>query len=151
MADRARSGRSATNRARAASREADKGLTLIRAITATVNRRKKASSRRKRAIARATSACCSPPHSSELGAPTFREALRYGAEVFHALKALVGDEGGFAPDLPSNEAAPQLVGDDLSSDPGASRSASSHGPGRPTIDPPRGNDMGATSEARVQN
>ena len=35
------------------------------------------------------------------------------------------------------------------SDPGASRSASSHGPGRPTIDPPRGNDMGATSEARV--
>jgi enolase len=49
-----------------------------------------------------------------LGAPTFREALRYGVEVFHALKAVlkskglataVGDEGGFAPDLPSNEAA----------------------------------------------
>jgi enolase len=49
-----------------------------------------------------------------VGAPTFREALRYGAEVFHALKSLlnadgmstaVGDEGGFAPDLPSNEAA----------------------------------------------
>jgi len=49
-----------------------------------------------------------------LGAPTFSEALRYGAEVFHALKKVlhskglntaVGDEGGFAPDLPSNEAA----------------------------------------------
>ncbi|HSQ80790.1 MAG TPA: phosphopyruvate hydratase [Casimicrobiaceae bacterium] len=53
-----------------------------------------------------------------LGAPTFREALRYGAEVFHTLKKLidargmpttVGDEGGFAPDLPSNEAALQLL------------------------------------------
>jgi enolase len=53
-----------------------------------------------------------------LGAPTFREALRYGSEVFHALKKLidakgmattVGDEGGFAPDLPSNEAALQLL------------------------------------------
>lgn len=53
-----------------------------------------------------------------LGAPTFREALRYGAEVFHTLKRLidgrgmpttVGDEGGFAPDLPSNEAALQLL------------------------------------------
>lgn len=49
-----------------------------------------------------------------VGAPSFHEALRYGAEVFHALKAVlrdrglgtgVGDEGGFAPDLPSNEAA----------------------------------------------
>ncbi len=50
-----------------------------------------------------------------VGAPTFREALRYGAEVFHALKKMlrqarafdtaVGDEGGFAPNLPSNEAA----------------------------------------------
>ncbi len=48
------------------------------------------------------------------GAPSFGEALRYGAEVFHALKAVlrerglntaVGDEGGFAPDLPSNAAA----------------------------------------------
>ena len=48
------------------------------------------------------------------GAPDFSEALRYGAEVFHALKKVlherglatsVGDEGGFAPDLPSNEAA----------------------------------------------
>ncbi len=47
-------------------------------------------------------------------APNFREALRYGAEVFHALKSVlknkglstaVGDEGGFAPDLPSNRAA----------------------------------------------
>ena len=53
-----------------------------------------------------------------LGAPTFREALRYGAEVFHTLKKLidargmpttVGDEGGFAPDLSSNEAALQLL------------------------------------------
>ncbi len=53
-----------------------------------------------------------------VGAPSFREALRYGAEVFHALKKLidakgmpttVGDEGGFAPNLPSNEAALQLI------------------------------------------
>src|SRR5262249_10873456 len=53
-----------------------------------------------------------------LGAPTFREALRYGAEVFHALKKLidgkgmattVGDEGGFAPNLASNESALQLL------------------------------------------
>jgi enolase len=53
-----------------------------------------------------------------LGAPTFREALRYGVEVFHRLKKLidergmpttVGDEGGFAPNLPSNEAALQLL------------------------------------------
>ena len=53
-----------------------------------------------------------------VGAPTFREAVRYGAEVFHALKKLidekgmpttVGDEGGFAPNLPSNEAALQLI------------------------------------------
>ena len=53
-----------------------------------------------------------------VGAPSFREALRYGAEVFHALKNLidkkgmpttVGDEGGFAPNLPSNEAALQLI------------------------------------------
>ena len=49
-----------------------------------------------------------------VGAPNFREALRYGAEVFHALKSVlreqgmntaVGDEGGFAPNLPSNRAA----------------------------------------------
>ena len=49
-----------------------------------------------------------------VGAPTFSEALRYGTEIFHALKAVlrgqglntaVGDEGGFAPDLPSNRAA----------------------------------------------
>src|SRR5689334_3611728 len=53
-----------------------------------------------------------------LGAPSFREALRYGAEVFHTLKKLidargmpttVGDEGGFAPNLPSNESALQLL------------------------------------------
>ena len=49
-----------------------------------------------------------------VGAGNFTEALRYGAEVFHALKSVlqgqglntsVGDEGGFAPDLPSNRAA----------------------------------------------
>jgi enolase len=53
-----------------------------------------------------------------LGAQSFREALRCGAEIFHALKKLlegkklsssVGDEGGFAPNLPNNEAALQLV------------------------------------------
>ena len=52
------------------------------------------------------------------GAPTFSEALRIGAEVFHALKALlherglataVGDEGGFAPDLGSSEEAIEAV------------------------------------------
>ena len=49
-----------------------------------------------------------------VGAPEFAEALRYGAEIFHSLKSVlrgrglstaVGDEGGFAPDLPSNQAA----------------------------------------------
>ena len=49
-----------------------------------------------------------------VGAPNFSEALRYGAEIFHALKGVlreqgmntaVGDEGGFAPNLPSNRAA----------------------------------------------
>jgi enolase len=53
-----------------------------------------------------------------VGAPTFAEALRYGVEVFHALKAVlkakglstaVGDEGGFAPDLGSNEEALQTI------------------------------------------
>jgi enolase len=53
-----------------------------------------------------------------VGAPSLREALRYGAEVFHTLKRIlnekgmstaVGDEGGFAPDLPSNEAALQTI------------------------------------------
>jgi enolase len=53
-----------------------------------------------------------------VGAPTFREALRYGAEVFHALKKIihdkglstaVGDEGGFAPSVASHEAAIQLI------------------------------------------
>ncbi|MHC4147164.1 MAG: phosphopyruvate hydratase, partial [Planctomycetota bacterium] len=48
-----------------------------------------------------------------VGAPSFAEALRYGAEIFHSLKNVllgmklntaVGDEGGFAPDLPSNRA-----------------------------------------------
>ncbi len=52
------------------------------------------------------------------GAPSLSEALRYGAEVFHALKSVlkgkglntaVGDEGGFAPDLPSNEAAITII------------------------------------------
>ena len=51
-------------------------------------------------------------------APTFAEALRYGVEVFHTLKKLlhkrglstaVGDEGGFAPNLPSNHAAIELI------------------------------------------
>lgn len=53
-----------------------------------------------------------------LGAPNFREALRYGSEVFHALKRIlsekgfstsVGDEGGFSPSLKSNEEALQLI------------------------------------------
>ncbi len=53
-----------------------------------------------------------------VGAPSFREALRYGAEVFHALKGImhdegmsiaVGDEGGFAPNVPSHEAALQMI------------------------------------------
>ena len=53
-----------------------------------------------------------------IGAPTFREALRTGAEVYHALKDVlktrglatgVGDEGGFAPDLESNRAALDLI------------------------------------------
>ncbi len=53
-----------------------------------------------------------------LGAPSFAEALRYGVEVFHTLKSVlhgnglstaVGDEGGFAPNLPSNEAALEIV------------------------------------------
>ena len=53
-----------------------------------------------------------------VGAPSFREALRYGAEVFHALKKIlhdkgistaVGDEGGFAPNVANHEAAIQLI------------------------------------------
>lgn len=53
-----------------------------------------------------------------VGAPSFREAMRYGAEVFHALKKIihdkgmstaVGDEGGFAPSIASHEAAIQLI------------------------------------------
>ncbi len=53
-----------------------------------------------------------------VGASSFREALRCGVEVFHALKSVlaarsmgttVGDEGGFAPDLPSNRAALDLI------------------------------------------
>jgi len=53
-----------------------------------------------------------------VGAPSVTEAIRYGAEVFHALKKVlhsrglntaVGDEGGFAPDLPSNEAAIEVI------------------------------------------
>ena len=52
------------------------------------------------------------------GAPSFREALRYGAETFHALKKIlqskgyatsVGDEGGFAPNLKSNEEACEVI------------------------------------------
>jgi enolase len=53
-----------------------------------------------------------------VGAPSFREGLRWGAEIFHALKKIlgnrrlstsVGDEGGYAPDLPSNEEALAVV------------------------------------------
>jgi enolase len=53
-----------------------------------------------------------------VGASSIREAVRYGAEVFHALKSVltgrglntaVGDEGGFAPDLASNEAAIEVI------------------------------------------
>jgi enolase len=53
-----------------------------------------------------------------IGAPTFREALRSGAEVYHALKSVLkkkgyatglGDEGGFAPSLPANAAALDLI------------------------------------------
>ena len=53
-----------------------------------------------------------------VGAPTMAEAIRYGAEIFHSLKKVlsdqgmntaVGDEGGFAPDLPSNEAAISVI------------------------------------------
>ena len=53
-----------------------------------------------------------------VGAPTFREALRMGTEVYHALKSVLkglglstglGDEGGFAPDLESNDAALSLI------------------------------------------
>jgi enolase len=53
-----------------------------------------------------------------VGAPSFSDGLRYGVEVFHALKrtlrdrglaTLVGDEGGYAPDLESNEAALQML------------------------------------------
>lgn len=53
-----------------------------------------------------------------IGAPTFKEAVRWGAEIFHTLKDIlksegyatsVGDEGGFAPNLPSEEAAIELI------------------------------------------
>ena len=58
-----------------------------------------------------------------VGAPNFREAVRYGAEVFHALKKIihdkgmsiaVGDEGGFAPNVPNHEAAIQMILDAIS-------------------------------------
>ena len=58
-----------------------------------------------------------------VAAPTFTEALRIGAEVFHSLKKVlsgrglntaVGDEGGFAPDLPSNEAALEAIAEAVS-------------------------------------
>ena len=53
-----------------------------------------------------------------VGAPSFSEALRYGAEIFHTLKGIlkekklttaVGDEGGFAPNLSSNEAGIKVI------------------------------------------
>ncbi|MCW2781430.1 MAG: phosphopyruvate hydratase [Marmoricola sp.] len=59
-----------------------------------------------------------------IGAATFREALQQGAEVYHALKAVlkkkglatgVGDEGGFAPDLSSNRAALDLIAEAVDS------------------------------------
>ncbi len=55
-----------------------------------------------------------------VGAPTFKEALRCGAEVYHALKSVLhkkgmstalGDEGGFAPDLPNTDAAIEVIGE----------------------------------------
>ena len=58
-----------------------------------------------------------------VGAPSFREAVRYGAEVFHALKKIihdkgmsiaVGDEGGFAPNVPNHEAAILMILDAIS-------------------------------------
>jgi enolase len=58
-----------------------------------------------------------------IGAPTFREALRQGAEVYHALKSVLkkkglstglGDEGGFAPNLDSNRAALDLIAEAVS-------------------------------------
>ena len=58
-----------------------------------------------------------------VSAPTFAEALRCGAEIFHALAAVlkarglntaVGDEGGFAPNLPSNEAALEVIAEAVS-------------------------------------
>jgi len=66
-----------------------------------------------------------------IGAPSFAEALRMGAEVYHHLKAVLkgrgystglGDEGGFAPDLPSNSAALDLLMDAITAagyEPGA--------------------------------
>lgn len=58
-----------------------------------------------------------------VGAPSIAEAVRYGAEIFHALRSVlqerglntaVGDEGGFAPDLPSNEAALEAIAEAVS-------------------------------------
>lgn len=58
-----------------------------------------------------------------IGAPTFREALQQGAEVYHSLKSVlkskglatgVGDEGGFAPELPSNREALDLIAEAIS-------------------------------------
>jgi enolase len=55
-----------------------------------------------------------------VGAPSFAEGLRWGAEIFHVLKKVlkerkastsVGDEGGYAPDLPSNEEALAVIGE----------------------------------------
>jgi enolase len=66
----------------------------------------------------ATTLDCQAFMSAPIGAPTFAEALRQGAEVYHALKAVLkgkglgtglGDEGGFAPNLDSNRAALDLI------------------------------------------
>ncbi|MGY4721545.1 phosphopyruvate hydratase [Naumannella huperziae] len=59
-----------------------------------------------------------------IGAPSFREALRQGTEVYHALKSVLkakglatglGDEGGFAPNLPQNRAALELIAEAVES------------------------------------
>ena len=91
-----------------------------------------------------------------VGAPSFAEALRYGAETFHALAKLlkgkgyatsVGDEGGFAPNLGSNEEACELIVNARSRRPATSRARTSPSrsipppvpfmPTAPTISPSR--------------
>jgi enolase len=77
-----------------------------------------------------------------IGADSFREALRWGAEVYHALKKVLkeqglatglGDEGGFAPNLPSNRAALDLILEAIEK---AGYSPASRSPWRSTSPPP---------------